>query len=41
MMKPLSRTQKLIAYGSLVAVLICTLFGLFVIWVYISEVYLK
>lgn len=37
MMQPLTRIQKLIAYGSLTLVLICTAFGLFAIWVIVTE----
>lgn len=37
MIRPLTRTQKLIAYTSLVLILGCTALGLFAIWVILSE----
>ena len=37
MMSQLTRGQKLIAYGSLVFVLAWTLFGLYAIWLMLSE----
>ncbi len=40
MMKPLTAGQKIIAYTSLIVVLGFTAFGLFVIWIYVSEIYL-
>jgi len=39
MMTPLTPVQKMIAYTSLVIVILCTLFGLFTIWVYLQEFY--
>ena len=40
MMKPLTTVQKIIAYASLVIIFLCTLFGLFIMWLYISKIYL-
>ena len=40
MMKPLTTVQKIIAYSSLVFVILSTLFGLFIIWVYVTELIL-
>jgi len=37
MMKPLTRKQKVIAYASLVFVLAWTVFGLFAIWLLVTE----
>ncbi len=37
MMRALKGYQKLIAYSSLVIVFLCTLFGLFTIWLYLGE----
>lgn len=37
MMLPLTRGQKIIAYGSLVFIVLCTLFGLFTIWLFLTE----
>lgn len=37
MMQPLTRAQKVIAYGSLALVLLCTALGLFAIWVILGE----
>lgn len=39
MMKPLTTVQKIIAYTSLVIIILCTLFGLFIIWLYVSRIY--
>ena len=39
MMKPLTPVQKVIAYSSLAFVILCTLFGLFTIWMYLQEFY--
>ena len=39
MMKQLKPMQKFIAYTSLIIILLCTLFGLFTIWVYVNEFY--
>jgi len=39
MMKPLTAVQKVIAYTSLFFIFLCTLFGLFVIWLYVQEFY--
>jgi hypothetical protein len=36
-MKPLTRGQKIVAYSSLLLVALCTLFGLFTIWLYLNE----
>jgi uncharacterized membrane protein len=41
MMKPLTTVQKIIAYSSLVIVIFCTLFGMFIIWLYVSEIILE
>jgi len=38
MMKPLKTYQKIIAYSSLVVVLAWTAFGIFAIWVILSNV---
>lgn len=35
MIKPMTPVQKIIAYSSLVMVFLCTLFGLFTIWLYL------
>jgi len=35
-MKPLTPGQKFIAYGSLVMVMCCTVFGVFIIWLYLT-----
>ena len=37
MRTPLSWWQKLVAYGTLLLVFLWTLFGVFVIWVYMTE----
>ncbi len=37
MMTQLTRGQKIIAYGSLLFVLAWTIFGLFAIWLMVSE----
>ena len=37
MMKPMTKWQKVIAYSSLVVVLIWTLLGIFAIWVIVTE----
>ena len=37
MMKPLTARQKLIAYSSLVMVIICTALGIFTFWLYLAE----
>ena len=37
MMKPLKMYQKIIAYSSLVFVLVWTVFGIFTIWVILSN----
>ena len=41
MMKPLTTVQKIIAYSSLVIVILCTLFGMFIIWLYVNEIILE
>jgi len=40
MMKPLTTGQKIFAYGSLVIIIFCTLFGMFIIWLYVNEIIL-
>jgi hypothetical protein len=35
--KPLTPVQKVIAYGGLAMIICWTLFGLFTIWLYLSE----
>lgn len=37
MMKPLTPGQKIIAYSSLAFVLFWTVFGVFAIWLYLTE----
>lgn len=37
MMVPLTPLQKFIAYASLLFVLVCTVFGVFVIWLLLTE----
>jgi len=37
MMNPLTRGQKIVAYTSLVMVVLCTVFGLFTMWLYMTE----
>lgn len=37
MMDPLTRGQRIVAYTSLVMVLVCTVFGLFTFWLYLNE----
>jgi hypothetical protein len=40
-MKPLTIIQKIIAYSSLVIIILCTLFGVFIMWLYVSEIILE
>ena len=40
MMKPLTAMQKIIAYSSLVIIILCTLFGVFIMWLYVGEIIL-
>lgn len=37
MLKPLTRTQKILAYASLLFVLAWTVFGIFVIWLLLTD----
>lgn len=37
MMKPLTPWQKVVAYGSLLFVLVCTALGLFTIWIILTN----
>ncbi len=39
MMKPLTPLQKIFAYSTLVLIFFWTLFGLFTIWLYVTEYY--
>lgn len=37
MQSPLSRLQKVVAYTALALVLVCTAFGVFVIWLLLTD----
>ena len=41
MLKPLTTGQKIFAYSSLVMIILCTLFGMFIIWLYVNEIILE
>lgn len=37
MIAPLNRWQKLVAYGSLLAVLVCTAIGIAIFWQFLTQ----
>jgi hypothetical protein len=41
MMKPLTTGQKVFAYSSLLIIILCTLFGVFIMWLYVNEIILE